>query len=92
MSPDLKIATVYLLPLGGGDVKAVIQALDGHKRVLRAELAHKVNLKFAPDLKFRADDSFAHSARIDALLATPVVRRDLDRGRGLAGERDEGDR
>ena len=77
MSPDLKIANVYVMPLGGGDVKAVIEALDKQKKFLRTELAHKVNLKFAPDLKFRVDESFEKSARIDALLASPVVQRDL---------------
>lgn len=77
MSPDLKIANVYIMPLGGGDVGPVIEALDKQKKILRTELAHKVNLKFAPDLKFRVDESFEKSARIDALLASPVVQRDL---------------
>ena len=77
MSPDLKIANVYVMPLGGADVKPVIEALDRHKKMLRTELAHKVNLKFAPDLKFRVDESFEKSARIDALLASPAVQRDL---------------
>jgi ribosome-binding factor A len=77
MSPDLKIANVYVMPLGGGDVAPVIAALDKQKKFFRTELAHKVNLKFAPDLKFRADESFEKSARIDALLASPVVQRDL---------------
>lgn len=77
MSPDLKLANVYVMPLGGGDVKAVIDALDKQKKFLRTELAHKINLKFAPDLKFRVDESFDKSARIDALLASPVVQRDL---------------
>ena len=77
MSPDLKLANVYIMPLGGGDVQSVIDALDRYKKVLRTELAHKVNLKFAPDLKFRIDESFEKSARIDALLASPVVQRDL---------------
>ena len=77
MSPDLKLANVYIMPLGGGDVKPVIEALDKQKKFFRTELAHKVNLKFAPDLKFRVDESFEKSARIDALLASPVVQRDL---------------
>jgi ribosome-binding factor A len=77
MSPDLKLANVYIMPLGGGDVKPVIEALDKQKKFFRSELAHKVNLKFAPDLKFRVDESFEKSARIDALLASPVVQRDL---------------
>lgn len=77
MSPDLKLANVYVMPLGGGDVGPVIAALDKQKKFFRTEVAHKVNLKFAPDLKFRADESFEKSARIDALLASPVVQRDL---------------
>ena len=78
MSPDLKIANVYVMPLGGGDVRPVVDALEKHKKVLRTELAHKVALKFAPDLKFRIDESFEKSARIDALLASPAVRRDIE--------------
>src|SRR5215468_9842351 len=50
LSPDLKLATVYVMPLGGKDVKPVIVALEHHKRYIRAEIAHTVNLKFAPDL------------------------------------------
>ena len=88
MSPDLKIANVYVMPLGGGDVGPVIEALDKQKKILRTELAHKVNLKFAPDLKFRVDESFEKSARIDALLASPVVQRDL-RAEGEDGLADD---
>ncbi len=84
MSPDLKLANVYVMPLGGADVKPVIAALDRHKKILRTELAHKVNLKFAPDLKFRVDESFEKSARIDALLGSPAVQRDLAGEQGLA--------
>ncbi len=86
MSPDLKLANVYVMPLGGADVKPVIAALDRHKKILRTELAHKVNLKFAPDLKFRVDESFEKSARIDALLGSPAVQRDLAGEQGIAGE------
>ncbi len=88
MSPDLKIANVYVMPLGGGGVQPVIEALDRQKKVLRTELAHKVNLKFAPDLKFRVDESFERSARIDALLDLPVVRRDLEASGGHDRDRD----
>ncbi len=77
MSPDLKLANVYVMPLGGLDVQPVIEALDRHKKMLRTELAHKVNLKFAPDLKFRLDESFEKSAKIDALLDSREVKRDL---------------
>lgn len=78
MSPDLKLATIYVMPLGGKDSSAVIEALDRHKKFLRGEIARKVNLKFAPDVRFRIDDAFDNSARIDALLRSEKVRKDLD--------------
>ena len=76
MSPDLKLATVFVMPLGGRDVKPVIGALERHKRFIRGEVAHAVNLKYAPDLRFRQDETFDEGARIDALLASPKVRQD----------------
>lgn len=79
MSPDLKLATVYVMPLGGKDVGEVIKALDKHKKFLRGEIAHRLNLKFAPDVRFRVDESFENAAKIDALLNNPKVRRDTDR-------------
>jgi ribosome-binding factor A len=78
LSPDLKLATAYVIPLGGTDTEAVIEALNRHKRYIRAELAHAVNLKFAPDIRFRSDETFQEATRIDALLASPKVRQDLD--------------
>lgn len=79
LSPDLKLATVYIVPLGGADTEAVIEALNRHKRFIRGELAHAVNLKFAPDVRFRRDETFEESMRIDALLASPKVRQDIDK-------------
>jgi len=79
MSPDLKLATIYVMPLGGKDEAEVLAALDRHKRFLRGEIAHQVNLKFAPEVRFRIDDSFDNVSRIDALLNSERVRRDLDR-------------
>jgi ribosome-binding factor A len=79
MSPDLKLATAYIMPLGGKDEEAVLKALDKHKKVLRQEVARRVNLKFAPDLRFRRDESFDEAARIDALLRTERVARDTGR-------------
>jgi ribosome-binding factor A len=76
MSPDLKLATAYVMPLGGKDEDAVIKALEKNKKVLRQEVARRVNLKFAPDLRFRRDESFDEAARIDALLRTERVARD----------------
>ena len=79
LSPDLKLATAYVIPLGGTDTEAVIEALNRHRRYIRAEIAHAVNLKFAPDIRFRSDETFAEAGRIDALLASPKVRQDLDK-------------
>ena len=80
MSPDLRLATAYVMPLGGRDEKEVVAALDRNKRFLRAEIAHRVNLKFAPDLRFRIDDRFEEAMRIDKILHSPQVQRDLAKG------------
>jgi ribosome-binding factor A len=77
MSPDLKLATVAVMPLGGKNAEATIEALSQHKKPLRTLVAHRINLKFAPDLRFVLDDSFAAQAEIDALLKSPQVARDL---------------
>ena len=79
MSPDLRQATVYVMPLGGRDEKPVLAALERNKRYLRGEIARRVNLKFAPDIRFRIDERFDEAERIEKLLRTPAVRRDLDR-------------
>jgi ribosome-binding factor A len=76
MSPDLKLATAYVMPLGGRDEEAVLKALDKNKKGLRQEVARRVNLKFAPDLRFLRDESFDEAARIDALLRSERVARD----------------
>jgi ribosome-binding factor A len=78
MSPDLRLATVYIMPLGGQDAAAVLAALDRNKRYLRGEVAHRVNLKFAPDIRFLMDERFQEAERIERLLRSPQVRRDLD--------------
>ena len=77
LSPDLKLATVYVIPLGGDATAEVLEALDRHKRYIRAELAHAVNLKFAPDVRFRRDETFEEASRIDRLLDSPKVRQDI---------------
>ncbi len=88
MSPDLKNATVFVTPLGGGDAKAAVKALDRNKRWIRGQVAHKVNLKFAPDLVFRFDDRFEESARIDSLLRSPEVAQDLGESPDADEDRD----
>ena len=77
MSPDLRLATIYLMPLGGRDEKEVIEAFDRNKRYVRGEIARRVNLKFAPEIRFRIDERFDEAERIEKLLRTPQVRRDL---------------
>jgi ribosome-binding factor A len=79
MSPDLKLATIYVMPLGGQDAKEVIEALDRNKKFLRGEIARRVNLKFSPDLRFRQDEGFDASSKIDAILNSPKVKQDLAR-------------
>ena len=77
MSPDLKLATISIMPLGGEGAGVTIEALNRHKKELRTLVARKVNLKFAPDLRFVLDSSFDAQAKIDALLRSPEVARDL---------------
>lgn len=78
MTPDLKLATVFVLPLGGEGAEDVVAQLEKHKRFLRGALARRINLKFMPDVRFKIDTSFESSRRIDEILASPTVARDLD--------------
>ncbi len=78
MSPDLKLATAYVMPLGGRDVKQVVEALDRNRKMLRGEVAHRISMKYAPDIRFKVDDSFDYGAKIDAILDSPQVKRDLE--------------
>ena len=80
VTADLRHATVYVMPLGGRDAEDVVAAFERHKKFLRAEIAHRVNLKFAPDIRFRIDERFAEAERIDRLLHSPDVARDLKKG------------
>ncbi len=77
MTPDLRLATIYIMPLAGRDEKDVLAALDRNKRYIRGEIAHRVNLKFAPEIRFRIDERFDEAERIEKLLRTPAVQRDL---------------
>jgi ribosome-binding factor A len=80
MSPDLKLATVFVIPLGGGTAAAeeAVAHLAKHNRYLRGLVAKRVSMKFMPELRFKVDTSFEASSRIDELLARPEVARDLD--------------
>jgi ribosome-binding factor A len=78
VSPDLQVATAYVMPLGGKDPERAVAALDRNARYLRGAVAKRVELRRAPELRFRVDNSFAEGDKIDALLRTPEVRKDLE--------------
>lgn len=83
MSPDLKIGTVFISLLGGGDPQPVIKALAANHKFIRGKLAPALNqMKYMPEFRFRADTSFDNYARIDELLHRPEVARDLDKDDG----------
>ena len=86
MSPDLKLATAYVMPLGGQDERDVLAALERNRKMLRQEVARRVNLKFAPELRFRRDESFDEAARIDALLRSERVQRDISKPDDESGD------
>ncbi len=80
MSPDLKIATCFVSLLGGGDAQLVVKALAKRAKFLRGRAAPLLNqMKFMPSFRFRVDDSFDNFARVDELLRSPQVARDLDK-------------
>jgi ribosome-binding factor A len=89
MSPDLRLATIYIMPLGGRDANDVLAALDRNKRYVRGEIARRVNLKFAPEIRFRIDERFDEAERIEKLLRTPDVQRDLDQNKDPGQEKEE---
>ncbi|MFA6141493.1 MAG: 30S ribosome-binding factor RbfA, partial [Hyphomicrobium sp.] len=79
LSPDLKLASAYVVTLGGDDTAVVIEALNRNKKYIRAQVAQAVNLKFAPDIRFLRDETFEEASRIDQLLASSKVRQDIDK-------------
>jgi ribosome-binding factor A len=78
MTSDLKVANVYIMPLGGLNAPAVADALNRHRKFIRGRVAPELDLKFAPELKFFVDDTFEEASRIDELLRSDKVRRDLE--------------
>ena len=77
MSPDLRHATAFVMPLLGADAEAVLKALRTHTAYLQSEVARRVNTKYAARLKFLLDESFDTGSHIDALLRDPKVAQDL---------------
>jgi ribosome-binding factor A len=82
MSPDLRHATAFVMPLLGSDAETVLKALRTNTAYLQSEIARRVNTKYAAKLKFLLDESFDEGSHIDRLLRNPKVARDL----GEAGE------
>jgi ribosome-binding factor A len=76
-SPDMRYATVYCAPLGGGDAGPIVAALNRHKGFLRGQMGHMISIKFTPELRFVEDQSFAEAEKIENLLKSPLVQRDL---------------
>jgi ribosome-binding factor A len=85
-SPDLRTATVFVMPLGGVGGELVLGALGRAAPFIRGRIAREVDLRFAPELRFALDETFDEATRIEKLLRSPRVARDLDR----TGEDDDG--
>ncbi len=77
VSPDLRHATAFVAPLGGGDPAPVVQGLTRCRRFLRGEVGRRITMKYTPDLRFEPDRSFDEASHIDALLRSDRVRKDL---------------
>ena len=78
MTPDLKIANAYIMPLGGMHAEEIVAALNRHRKFVRGRVAPQINMKFAPEVRFYVDDTFEEAGRIDSLLRSDKVQRDLD--------------
>ena len=79
MTADLRLATIYIMPLAGRDADEVVAAFERNKKFIRGDIARAINLKFAPDIRFQIDDRFAEAERIDKLLRSPAVKKDLEK-------------
>jgi ribosome-binding factor A len=77
ISPDLKHATAYCVPLGGAHVPEVLAALNRSRSFLRGQIGHQMSLRHTPELHFAEDKSFDEAQRIEAILHSEKVRRDL---------------
>ena len=79
MSPDLRVANAYVMPLGGERAGEIVAALNRHQRFIRGRIAPEIDLKFAPEIRFFVDQTFEEFGKIDALLKSERVQRDLIR-------------
>lgn len=77
MTPDLKLASAYVMPLGGARAAEIVDALNRHRKFVRGCIAPELDLKFAPEVRFFVDNTFDEFGRIDALLRSERVQKDL---------------
>lgn len=78
VSPDLRQATAFIMPLGGAEQNRVVEALERHRKFVRGELARRVTLKYMPSLTFKLDETFDEADRIESLLRSPKVAQDIE--------------
>ncbi|SEP60839.1 ribosome-binding factor A [Devosia sp. YR412] len=78
MTNDLKIANAYIMPLGGQHAVEIVAALNRNAKFIRGRVAPQINMKFAPEVRFHVDETFAEASRIDALLRSDKVKQDLE--------------
>jgi ribosome-binding factor A len=90
-SPDMRYATVYCEPLGGQNAKVIVAALNRHKGFLRGEMGHRITMKFTPELRFVEDQSFAEAQKIETILKSERVSRDLAASGEDAEDREDED-
>jgi len=79
MTPDLKLASAYIMPLGGVNTTEIVEALNRHKKFIRGSISSELALKFTPALRFFVDDTFAEADRINELLRSENPDRDHSR-------------
>jgi ribosome-binding factor A len=91
VSPDLRNASAYVTPFGGGQADTLAAALNRAAGYFRGQLAHDLKLRYAPGIRFEIDRSFDHAGRIDRLLHDPRVARDLADGDGKEGDTRDAD-
>jgi ribosome-binding factor A len=89
VSPDLRNATAFVLPLGGSDTDKTVQALNRAAGYFRGELGRAVKMQFTPTIRFRADETFEEASRIEKLLHDPAVVRDLTSHPENQGDEDD---
>ncbi len=77
MTPDLKLAKAYVMPLGGVHAEEIVKALNRHARFVRGAIGHRIGLKYAPEIRFYVDDTFEEADRIESLLRSERVQKDL---------------